>query len=163
MQPSRTPRTDAVEFYAGDLDGGQEAVPADFARELERELNAVRICVGVASKERGEWAAEREGLVNQLNTAEAKLNYLRSCRAGEMGERLFEMEKVITENERLRSELLEKAALECDREADRQSLYASEAGTPGLRLIHGTAANTLMSVAHRIRALKGGMNHEQRI
>lgn len=49
---------------------------------------------------------------------------------------------------------LEQAALECDREADLQSLYASEAGTPGLRLIHGTAANTLMSVACRIRTLK---------
>ena len=48
----------------------------------------------------------------------------------------------------------EKAALECDHEADRQAAYQNEAGTPGLRLIHGTAANTLMAVAYRIRALK---------
>lgn len=39
---SDTPRTDAVEFYAGDLDGGQEAVPADFARQLERENERLR-------------------------------------------------------------------------------------------------------------------------
>jgi hypothetical protein len=52
------------------------------------------------------------------------------------------------------NDLIEGAALECDREADRQALYASEAGTPGLKLIHGTAANTLMSVAQRIRGLK---------
>ena len=39
---SNTPRTDAVEFYAGDLDGGQEAVSADFARELERELGRAK-------------------------------------------------------------------------------------------------------------------------
>ena len=90
---SNTPRTDAVEFYAGDLDGGQEAVPADFARDLEREiqdaldlnnanvqmaeeriahlnreLNATLICAGVAAKERGEWAAEREDLRTALAT-----------------------------------------------------------------------------------------------
>jgi hypothetical protein len=53
--------------------------------------------------------------------------------------------------------LREEAALVCDHEADRQSLYASEAGTPGLRMIHGTAANTLMAVAQRIRALKVGV------
>lgn len=52
------------------------------------------------------------------------------------------------------ADLIEEAALECDREADRQSAYANEAGTPGLKLVHGTAANTLMSVACRIRALK---------
>jgi hypothetical protein len=62
---SATPRTDAVEFYAGDLDGGQEAVPAEFARHLERELHAVTICAGVASKERGEWALERERLIEE--------------------------------------------------------------------------------------------------
>ena len=62
---SATPRTDAVEFYAGDLDGGQEAVPAEFARRLERELHAMTICAGVASKERGEWALERERLIEE--------------------------------------------------------------------------------------------------
>lgn len=65
MKTDYTPRTDAVEFYAGDLDGGQEAVQAEFARQLERELHAMTICAGVASKWRGEWALEREALIEE--------------------------------------------------------------------------------------------------
>lgn len=53
-------------------------------------------------------------------------------------------------------EAIEKAAAECDNEADRQAAYANESGTPGLRLIHSTASHTLMAVAQRIRALKVG-------
>ena len=52
-------------------------------------------------------------------------------------------------------EAFEKAASQCDHEANVQATYATEARTPGLRLIHSTASNTLMSVAYRIRALKG--------
>lgn len=110
----RTPRTDEAELSLLDIQSGHGPspyVPAELARQLEGELYAALVCAGVASLERGEWAGERE-------------------------------------------DLIEAAALECDHEADRQSLYASEAGTPGLRLIHGTAANTLMSVACRIRARK---------
>lgn len=105
-----TPRTDKEAFREGY--GGLFFVPAEFARQLERELDAALLCAGVAAKERGEWALERERLI-------------------------------------------EEAALLCDREADRQAAYANEAGTPGLRLIHDTAANTLIAVAQRIRALKG--------
>jgi hypothetical protein len=73
---SDTPRTDEVEFYAGDLDGGQEAVPADFARQLEREIQTaldlnntnVDIATSLFSKERGEWAAERKDLRDALAT-----------------------------------------------------------------------------------------------
>jgi hypothetical protein len=32
---------------------------------LERQRNAALICAGVASKERGEWAAEREHLIEE--------------------------------------------------------------------------------------------------
>src|SRR3990167_1332091 len=137
---SATPRTDAVEFYAGDLDGGQEAVPADFARQLESELqranaavlvalqralqdekiakleeqlNAAMICAGVASKERGEWAVERE-------------------------------------------RLLEEAAFLCDREADRQSAYEGSVRDRGLKATHAAAAMILIAVAQRIRELKPG-------
>lgn len=37
-QESRTPECDAAEFYAGDLDGGQEAIPAELGRSLEHRL-----------------------------------------------------------------------------------------------------------------------------
>lgn len=60
------------------------------------------------------------------------------------------------------NELIEEAALQCDHEADRQAAYANEAGTPGLRLIHSTASNTLMSVAHRIRHLKADQDYTPR-
>lgn len=60
-----------------------------------------------------------------------------------------------THLEELRDLAFEKAALECDHEANVQATYSNEAGTPGLRMLHGAAANTLMAVACRIRALKG--------
>lgn len=111
---SDTPRTDEAELSLLDIQNGHGPspyVPAELARQLERELYAALVCAGVASLERGEWAAERE-------------------------------------------ELIEAAALECDNEAQTQGIYANEAGSPGLRLVHSTASNALMAVAHRIRALK---------
>ncbi len=84
----------------------------DEIERLKRELNAALICAGVASKERGEWAAERE-------------------------------------------DLIEKAALECDREADRQAAFEGSARGKGVRMIHAASAHTLMAVAQRIRTLKG--------
>lgn len=63
---SATPRTD--EFGRQWVKPGQTDPDvidewADFARQLERELNAALIVAGVAAKERGEWAAEREALL----------------------------------------------------------------------------------------------------
>lgn len=67
---SSTPRTDKVldEHYTpgGPLE--------DLARRLERELNAVHICVGVASKERGEWDAERSALEIENRRLRSALN-----------------------------------------------------------------------------------------
>lgn len=51
------------------------------------------------------------------------------------------------------AELIAMAALECDREADRQSAFANEAKEHVLALTHGSIAYTLMAVAQRIRAL----------
>jgi hypothetical protein len=66
---SNTPRTDKAAAQVPPPDKRyMEVVPADFARELERELNATRIIAGVASKERGEWAAERKDLRDALAT-----------------------------------------------------------------------------------------------
>ena len=56
-----------------------------------------------------------------------------------------------------RDAVLEEAALLADHEADRQSLFASEAEAKGdnsLSLTHGMIAYTLMHLAQRIRALK---------
>ena len=66
---SDTPRTDEAAAQVPPPDKRyMEVVPADFARHLERELHAMTICAGVASKERGEWAAEREDLRTALTT-----------------------------------------------------------------------------------------------
>jgi hypothetical protein len=46
----------------------EQWVRAEVVRALERELNATRIIAGVASKERGEWAAERKDLREALAT-----------------------------------------------------------------------------------------------
>lgn len=64
MTPN-TPRTDAnvEKVYRGAE--VTKYVRADFARQLERELNAALICAGVAAKERGEWAAERDSLLEE--------------------------------------------------------------------------------------------------
>lgn len=80
---NNTPRTDAVvlrvpdatitaaEGQRGQVRQLQAAIQAlyeglemvgDHARQLEQELNAALICAGVASKERGEWAVEREAI-----------------------------------------------------------------------------------------------------
>ncbi len=65
-----TPRTDALvrEFPASA--GLSELAECscrltDLARQLERELHAMTICAGVASKERGEWATEREDIIEK--------------------------------------------------------------------------------------------------
>ena len=55
---NNTPRTDAV--Y--DSLHGMGNVKVEFARQLERELNAALVCAGVASLERGEWAVERAAI-----------------------------------------------------------------------------------------------------
>ena len=57
------------------------------------------------------------------------------------------------------NDLIEEAALECDRESDRQAAYANESRNESLRLIHATASNTLMFVAQRIRGLKPDPNY----
>ena len=65
---SDTPRTDAVIAASAGCDTYQQTVKKlavnleRHAMQLERELNAALIVAGVASLERGEWAAERDGL-----------------------------------------------------------------------------------------------------
>jgi hypothetical protein len=66
---SDTPRTDAAVFFYEAGNGQTAVVPANVARELERESNL----------------------------AEAKLNYLRSQSAGLMGEKLYKLEKELAE------------------------------------------------------------------
>jgi hypothetical protein len=66
---SDTPRTDEAHRVAMSLVVGDDYSAAHdemllHARKLERELNAALICAGVASKERGEWEAERQALLN---------------------------------------------------------------------------------------------------
>ncbi len=64
---SDTPRTDAV-IHDGRISEhrtGDAILLASLARQLERELHAMTICAGVASKERGEWAAEREDIIEK--------------------------------------------------------------------------------------------------
>lgn len=58
---SDTPRTDAL-LIDGKVQGPGAYRMVCFAQQLERELNATLIAAGVASKERGEWEAEREDL-----------------------------------------------------------------------------------------------------
>lgn len=79
---SDTPRTDATEREANTVhrDGTWRAFsPTEskgwaLARQLERELNAALIAAGCASKERGEWAAERES----LTISQAAIKYAQS-------------------------------------------------------------------------------------
>lgn len=54
-----TPRTNAC--IQVDCVGDDHSPLVEHAKRLERELNAALICCGVASKERGEWDAERAG------------------------------------------------------------------------------------------------------
>lgn len=71
---NRTLRTDALvadveHQYCAEL---QPLIDmTEHARQLERELNSALICAGVASKERGEWAGEREDLVDALERYQA--------------------------------------------------------------------------------------------
>lgn len=67
-----TPRTDAaaIGFARILIDHEKhtttELVEANFARQLECELNAALIAAGCASKERGEWAVATEKIMNAL-------------------------------------------------------------------------------------------------
>ena len=100
---SATPRTDEwVRLFNSNAPSAPSA--ADFACQLERELNAAVLCAGVAAKERGEWAAERERLEKELKRAKASLATL----AG-----------VVTERDQLLSDLVslreDRRALEQER------------------------------------------------
>lgn len=66
-----TPRTDAVDAVA-DQNYGVDLYRnmLEHARQLERELNAALIAAGVASLERGEWAAERAALLGRLGESD---------------------------------------------------------------------------------------------
>lgn len=80
-----TPRTDLAQF-AGIPEMGRGArfvVEADFARQLERELHAAIICAGVASKERGEWAVERDALLAANETLQSALRVIAESLARE--------------------------------------------------------------------------------
>ena len=86
MSEIQTPRTEAACFKAFDANGMpllNYVVDALVACNLERELWAATLCAGVASKERGEWAAEREDLIGRLNAMVAHGNALIGVLAGE--------------------------------------------------------------------------------
>lgn len=74
-----TPRTDAaaIGFARILIDHERqtttELVEANFARQLERELNSALIVAGVASLERGEWAAERNHNEKDLECVHARI------------------------------------------------------------------------------------------
>ena len=98
---SATPRTDRAMFRIGT---SGDVVNASFACQLVRELNAAVLCAGVAAKERGEWAAERERLEKELKRAKASLATL----AGVVTERdrlLEDIEALRRENADLEAEL----------------------------------------------------------
>lgn len=69
-----TPLTDAAEKECCCTVNGaiiRGVVTAQFCRRMERELNAARVCAGVAAKERGEWATERDDLLKEVRVIHA--------------------------------------------------------------------------------------------
>lgn len=76
--PAGTPRTDLAQFVGlPEMGRGPRyVVEADFARQLERELNAALIAAGVASLERGEWADERRALLAANETLQSALRVI---------------------------------------------------------------------------------------
>ena len=46
---------------------------ANKCREFERMYNAALVCAGVASKERGEWAVERDAMLQELDLRRAEV------------------------------------------------------------------------------------------
>lgn len=58
--------------------------------------------------------------------------------------------------------LIEEAALMCDREADRQAAYEGSTRDHGLKATHAAVAQVLMAVAQRIRDLKADPDYSHR-
>lgn len=113
-------------------------VTEEHAQEMVREaVESITHSMALLVEARTE---ERDALLKDLRKCEQQ--FADECATSAHLEELCEL-------------AFEKAALQCDHEANVQATYANEAGTPGLRLIHSTASNTLMAVAQRIRALKG--------
>lgn len=84
---SNTKRTDANVVRGFDAlritKDEEEWVRADFARQLERKLNAALIVAGVASKERGEWAVDRDALLAANETLQSALRVIAESLARE--------------------------------------------------------------------------------
>lgn len=67
---SATPRSDEQYFSWNDEAGQALLKMYELSCQIERELNAMSICAGVASKERGEWADEKSQLESKLEAWE---------------------------------------------------------------------------------------------
>lgn len=80
-----TPRTDALADTATRSDGEWEVVPADFARQLERELNEARAEVAF-------WKAKAYEAEASEGKLEAELKEMRSL-AKRRGERIEQLEE----------------------------------------------------------------------
>ena len=74
-----TPRTDKLLEERYTPHGPLE----ELCKRLERELWLTTLAVGVASKERGEWAVEREDLLARLNAMAEHGNTLIGALAGQ--------------------------------------------------------------------------------
>ena len=86
---------------------------ANKCNEFERLYNAALICAGVASKERGEWAVERDALLIDKDEYCKVLSVLGMEEDGSPVEEIREREKITDElRELLRIEYLRHGAIE---------------------------------------------------
>lgn len=76
------------------------AEPCEAYRQLDRKLNAALICAGVASQERGEWAAQQTELWKAITDAffmACEVNGYASSMGGVHGHHIAEQVRCIKE------------------------------------------------------------------